>query len=366
MYFLGFIFYKTVVSYGVPCTLVPIGGFNLSWDDFKNQRLDDIPKEPTYKSAGTGHYYCIFRIGKKFKADMAKGAAGQKANNNKVINPYKSSLNAIKGFERHMEREQDTPNANSKIKNEILIGSSDIYNDVENYIQGIKLRSNNVIARELLLTASPQFFRGLPEQQLYAWKEVNKEWLLKNFGDNVRYAVLHKDESTWHIHALIVPVFNNKLCNNRYFDGIKKFRAWQDNYAESMQKCFKSLNRGVRFSKAKHIEIRHFYTMVNAKVDEKDLQQLCSKAVNSELLEIKIKALQNTLGAYQKINKQTNIEKDNAIKLTQDLKKNVKELQADKELFKEAIEVLSQKYKLPQNAIKEVVNYISNSLEREK
>lgn len=146
----------------------------MSWDDFKtptNDGKNEKPKEPVYRSTSTGFYYSIFRIGKKFK-----------------------DTTSIKGFERHMEREQNTPNANSQIKNEILIGSPDIYNDVANYIQGIKLRSNNVIARELLLTASPQFFRGLPEQQLHAWKEINKEWLIKNFGDNVRYAVLHKDK----------------------------------------------------------------------------------------------------------------------------------------------------------------------------
>lgn len=173
-------------------------------------------------------------------------------------------------------------------------------------------------------------------------------------------------ESTWHIHALIVPVFDKKLCNARYFDGIDKFRAWQDNYAENMQKCFKSLNRGVRFSKAKHVEIRHFYSMVNARVDEKDLQQLCAKAQNAELLQIKIKVLQNTLNTYRDIYKQTTTEKENILKLNKELRNNAKDLQSDKDLYREAVQVLSQRYKLPQYAIGEVMNYISNSLAREK
>lgn len=96
------------------------------------------------------------------------------------------------------------------------------------------------------------------------------------------------------------------------------------------------------------------------------MQQLCAKAQNAELLQIKIKVLQNTLNTYRDIYKQTSAEKNNILKLNKQLKENVKDLQSDKDLYREAIQVLSQKYKLPQYAIGEVMNYISNSLEREK
>jgi uncharacterized UPF0160 family protein len=106
--------------------------------------------------------------------------------------------------------------------------------------------------------------------------------------------------------------------------------------------------------------------MINAKVDEKDLQQLCAQAKNAELLQLKIKALQNTLNTYKEIYKQTSTEKDNLLLLNKKLKDNIKELQTDKDLYTEAVKVLSQKYKLPQNAINQVINYINNGLEREK
>lgn len=87
----------------------------------------------------TGQLYAIFRVGEK---------------------KYKT-IGSIEGYQRHMEREQETPNANPNISNVRLIGSNFIMQDVKEYIEGIKLRKNGVIARDLLLTASPKFFENL-------------------------------------------------------------------------------------------------------------------------------------------------------------------------------------------------------------
>ena len=306
-----------------------------SFADRNYSKEERLYKEPKYSHVATGFYYAIFRVGKKYK-----------------------TLDSISGFRKHMQREQETLNSNGS-PNEILIGNKNV--DIEDYIKNIKLRSNAVIARELLLTASPGFFQGMPPSELEKWKELNYNWLKKEFGDNCRYAVLHKDESTWHIHALIVPKFQSKgkeiLSNTRYFDGIEKLREWQDKYSQSMKEVFKLLNRGLKNSKAKHIEIKHFYAMVNSKIDEKDLKQVCAKAQNSELLELKVKGLMRTLESYK--NHINSKDLDFSSMQTQ-----IKELTKDKELYKNAVEVLSEQYRIPQNAIKEVIKYANK--EREK
>ena len=311
----------------------------------KNEKLY---KEPKYNHVSTGFYYAIFRVGKKYK------------NESNVSKKFKTPGD-IKRFQKHMQREQETLNSNG-MPNEIMIGTKNIYEDVENYIKNVKLRSNSVIARELLLTASPGFFQGMPPSELERWKELNYNWLKKEFGDNCIYCVCHNDEKTYHLHVLIIPKFTNDkgkeiLSNMRYFDGIDKFREWQDKYSSSMQQVFKSLNRGIRNSKAKHIEIKHFHAMVNAKLDEKDLKQVCAKAQNSELLEMKVKALMKTLESYKNHINSKDLDLSS-------LQKQIKELTKDKQLYKNAVEVLSQQYKIPQNAIKEVIKYANK--EREK
>ncbi|MCM8710558.1 plasmid recombination protein [Clostridium sp. SYSU_GA19001] len=309
------------------------------WEDVENKE-EKLYKEPTYRSINSNYFYCILRFGKKHKAMIS-----------------------IRGFQKHMQREIDVPNADTKIPNEILIGDNNVYDKVINYIKDVKLRSNNVIAREILLTASPGFFKGLSNIQLEQWKTINKEWLQNNFKDNCIYAVLHKDESTWHIHALIIPKFYSEkkqsyiLSNARYFDGVDKLRTWQDNYASSMQSTFKSLNRGIKYSKAKHIEVRKWYTLINEQLNEKDLEQVKAKALNNELVELKLKSIQNTLKIYKKYNIDIILENEK-------LNKELKELKKDKNYFENAVKLISNYYKIDEKKIKQLINYNENTLGR--
>lgn len=329
----------------------------MSWDDFgKKTYVTDNEKDLIYRSTGGKHFYAIFRIGKKFKQqDGIKN----------------SGLNMIKSFQKHMEREINVTNADANIKNEILIGDTNIYETVKDYIKDVNLRKNSVVARELLMTASPDFFRGLIPQELQQWKSKNLKWLKDNYGKNCVYATLHRDEKTWHIHALIVPKFKNKkgeyiLSNTRYFDGIEKMRGWQDNYANSMQSTFKCLNRGIRYSKAKHIEIRHYYALINQKVNDKDIDQLTAKAKEQELLKIKIKAIEKTLKIYKDYSSRNDIQKDAAIQEAKNLTNEIVKMKENEEVYKEAISLLSQQYKIPQYVIKEVIRECENINEREK
>ena len=319
----------------------------MSWDDFKSPIQKNNVKDATFKSTNSAHFYCIFRIGDKHK-----------------------DMNSIKHFERHMERIADVQNADKSIENEILIGNKNVYGDVKEYIKDCKLRKNSVIARELLQTASPDFFRGIGEKELEIWKQENIKWLKDNFGSNCIYSVLHKDEKTWHIHSLIIPKFKNKkneniLSNSRYFDGIRKMREWQSNYAKGMQEHFKSLNRGIKYSKAKHMTLKHYYTLVKQEINEKDIEQLVAKAKNSELLEIKIKAIEKTLEVYKNYNLKNILAKDSAQKESKELIKNIQEMKQNGNTYKEAISLLSQQYHIPMYAIKEAVKICENISEKE-
>lgn len=341
----------------------------MSWDDLKDKHYvddnnyekerfyeEDKVKEPIYRSTTRSYFYSIFRVGRKFKQQ------------NGITN---SGLNMIKAFQKHMEREIEVINSDDHINNEILIGNTDIYGTVREYIKDIKLRKNSVVARELLMTASPGFFKGLSNAELQKWKNENLKWLKENYGNNCVYAILHKDESTWHIHSLIVPKFENEkgeniLSNTRYFDGIEKMRGWQDNYAMNMNKSFQSLNRGIKYSKAKHMEIRHYYALINQNINENDIEQLAAKAKNEELLKIKLKSIEKTLEIYKKYNGKNELEKDNAISESKKLYEDLERIKDDKDTYKEAISLLSQQYKIPQYAIKNAIKFTQNINEKEK
>jgi len=319
----------------------------MSWEDFRDKPKNTNAKDAIYKSTNSSYFYAIFRIADKYK-----------------------TVNSIGGFQKHMERENEVANADRSIDNEILIGDKNVTQNVKNYISDVKLRKNSTIARSLLMTASPDFFRGLSKEELEIWKQENIKFLKDNFGDNCIYATLHKDETTWHIHALIVPKFKNKkgeyiLSNTRYFDGIEKMRAWQDNYSNSMKIHFKCLNRGTKYSKMKNISLKKYYSLLNQSLNEKDIKQLAAKAKNSELLEIKLKAIQKTLEVYKNYNSKNSLDKDNAINESKLLYKDIQKMKEDKELYKDALSLISQQYKIPQYVVSQAIKQCEAINEKE-
>ncbi|EKS4344872.1 MobV family relaxase [Clostridium sporogenes] len=288
-----------------------------------------------------GQLYAIFRVGEK---------------------KYKT-IGSIAGYQRHMEREQQTPNANTDISNIRLIGSNFIMADVKEYIEGIKIRKNGVIARDLLLTASPAFFRDLSIQEKENWVNTNIAFLEKHFGENCVYATLHQDETTWHISALIVPRFWEEkkkkyvLANSRYFDGKKKLSEWQDKYSSFIKQQFKELNRGQRGSKAHHVKISNFYRILNSELDSYNALEVIKKSKQSIVLKEQLENLQSTLNKYKDYAKLTTLEK-------QELSNSLKDIKQDKEIFKETIKAMSEIYKISQQSIAKIIDSVDKNLQR--
>ncbi|MEY2831873.1 MAG: hypothetical protein RLZZ574_1131, partial [Cyanobacteriota bacterium] len=76
------------------------------------------------------------------------------------------------------------------------------------------IRKNAVLCVEMLLTASPEYFRpdnpsqaGYYEpERLADFQQAVHNWLDKEYGDRLVRAELHLDESTPHVHAYFVPL----------------------------------------------------------------------------------------------------------------------------------------------------------------
>lgn len=291
--------------------------------------------------AGPNKYFCVFRVGKKYK-----------------------NLGQITGFEKHMQRDMVVPNADPTLTkyNKILIGSSQIEKTVKEYIKGIKLRTNANIARDLVLTTGNGFFNNLVPQEREKWIQENIKFLKDNFGDNCVYACIHVDETTPHIHALIVPKFWDqnkqvyKLRSNVYFDGLDKMRDWQDKYANHMNSKFNNLTRGIKGSKARHMDIKTYYSLITKKLDVIDDRQVVEYAKRNYLLEKRTKTLEYTLKRMT--------ENENTVEVL----KKINKLKKNNKIYKETIKVLSKNYGIGEKEILEIVDKVSksNKNEREK
>lgn len=120
-------------------------------------------------------------------------------------------------------------------------------------------RSNAVLAVELMLTASPEWFAAGGDLQ--AWAKATHAWISTEFGqENILTVSLHRDESTPHIQALIVPIHDGKLRAAHWFDGPKKLSELQTRYHRNVASL--GLRRGEKRDKpSRHTSLREFYAL---------------------------------------------------------------------------------------------------------
>ncbi|MBD2184959.1 plasmid recombination protein [Planktothrix sp. FACHB-1355] len=180
----------------------------------------------------------------------------------------------------HTSRDRETPNANPDVKNIRPIGNSDdptLETLVRQKIGNQKIRSNAVLAVEMLLGASPDYFRpDNPEsggrydlERLERWKLASVNWLKSEYGDLVVRAELHLDEITPHIHAYLVPLDEQGKLNCRALFGNRyKLSSLQDSYAAALSPI--GIERGIKGSHATYTKIKEYYWHVNQEAPELD------------------------------------------------------------------------------------------------
>jgi hypothetical protein len=230
---------------------------------------------------------------------------------------------------QHTIRARETLNADLSVSNTWLIGApdSDINKLFLEKIGAQPIRSNAVLAIEMLLTASPDYFRPhdstlagvyIP-QRVEDFASACTDWLTTRYFDRVVRAILHLDESTPHIHAYIVPLDNRGKLNAReLFNGRYKMSELQDSFARAVEHL--GIERGVKGSKAKHTDIKKYYAAVNSKSHHINLEDVLPsvgeavsiseyRALVKEILQPKLNVLNNQLVHQElKLREKRNIE----------------------------------------------------------
>lgn len=186
----------------------------------------------------------------------------------------------IASSEQHTSRVREVPNADPSVNNIRFIGQPDTINSpnletlVRERIGDQTIRKNAVLCVEMLLTASPEYFRPnepslagyYQPEKLEEWKGAVHQWLDDEYGDRIVRAELHLDEATPHIHAYLVPLDERGKLNCRgLFGGREKLSQFQDSYASALAPL--GLERGIKGSRAKHTSVKQYYAAVNKSPD---------------------------------------------------------------------------------------------------
>ena len=125
-----------------------------------------------------------------------------------------------------------------------------------------KVRPDAVKLVEIVVAASPEFTTTGGDIEGYLAKA--SDWLIDKFGrENVASITVHRDETTPHLHALVVPITKDgRLSAKDTLGGREKLSALQTEFHEQVGAGF-GLFRGVSGSKATHQKLSAYYAQVN-------------------------------------------------------------------------------------------------------
>lgn len=187
------------------------------------------------------------------------------------------NVNTGNGILRHIRREITIPtlthpeNKNVKItlsKSEVDYSSYTFKQILDSKLNGQKTRANSVLGLEFIFAFTP----GCVEtENIKNWGEASMRWLSEKFGsDNIICSVLHNDEKSPHIHAVLIPMFDGKLNCKHYINGPASCREMQDTYYQAV-KAFGDLERGINSKVTKRIHESSKRWMVRSAESERTL-----------------------------------------------------------------------------------------------
>ena len=132
-------------------------------------------------------------------------------------------------------------------------------------------RSKNVVADEMIFTASPGFFKGLKNKDIKKWADTCKEFVYQDLGykkEQVLHATVHMDEKTPHIHCVVIPLVKKldkrtnteryTISKKQYIRDNKHLSELQDKYWERVPNKGFKLERGIKGSNVEHQDIKEY------------------------------------------------------------------------------------------------------------
>lgn len=178
--------------------------------------------------------------------------------------------------EHHMQTEPSAnhdPAAGPPIVLHLAAGKTP-FQAARHLLHGVERRNRDtVLCREVVLSASPSYFRPGREEQagvfdadrLKAWTIAALQWAKRQWPDQLASCVLHTGEATPHLHLCLVPRVRKgggwHLNSKALFDR-ERLRELQSSYAEALAPL--NIRRGEPGSEARHTEVKQFYGAVQA------------------------------------------------------------------------------------------------------
>lgn len=168
---------------------------------------------------------------------------------------------------KHAYRERETANADPERTPENehrLASNTDEAMGKLRELLPEKRRKDAVLAVEYFLGASPEWWKQASQEQQQQFFDQAQGWLVEKYGaDRIITASIHRDETSPHMTAFVVPLTKDGRLSAKEFIGNKaQMSLDQTTFAERMRDL--GLERGLEGSKARHTTIQQYYARANA------------------------------------------------------------------------------------------------------
>ncbi len=219
------------------------------------------------------------------------------------------TINDLAQIGSHNKRKKQAYNSNPDIKVELSKNNIELVPLTEKYVKDFKMlvkdyekehnermkterddrkrtfnqmldKSKNVVADELLFTATNKFFKDMTKEDILDWANTCMEFVYNDLGytkEQILHSVIHLDEKTPHIHCVVVPLvkkFDKRTNTERYTISKKQYirdkihlSELQDKYHKRLTDKGYDLERGIKGSDRKHIKIKD-YKKINRKLEQ--------------------------------------------------------------------------------------------------
>lgn len=280
------------------------------------------------------------------------------------------SFSSIGGSLDHTYRLIDTPNADLSrlnLNEHDFNKKTDVVQAIKNRVdQRIKERPDNVLCVEYMISASPTWSGWGNKETETEFFEIQKKRLIEKWGvNNVISTHIHRDETTPHLIAYVVPFDEEKrVLNCKKWLGNKTLLAIEQTEAAQIVEHL-GLTRGIKNSRAEHRTIRQHYEIINQINEVNEFSPNIDNLPKPNLLESKENYAKRVIEAVLPDYKKAKIES------IQNLTSK-KEVEAMREIAKKAEVYLNALDNVPElyvdlfnNKIKETASLIKNKNEND-
>lgn len=194
----------------------------------------------------------------------------------KIKRTGKSTIASVDGHNSRTRPVKNADSSRSHLNRWIAGGPSELRSRVKSVmikagLDNYELRRDATVANDILLSISPEWFwkEGQPNtwdpKKVDAFQAVATQFLKEQFPGRVCSAVMHLDESTPHVQAVVVPIVKREMgfsLSGRDYFNPERMKALQEDWQTRLE----PLGVGPRTvgSTATHQTIKSYYSTLQA------------------------------------------------------------------------------------------------------